>query len=91
MSVPVFDLLQQLDPAAHTDRAKTHPAAWNGNEHPLDESLAGRFEEWQRSCGLFSRGLGGSHGPYRIWANSGPASLSPRLTSPPTSRWGSST
>lgn len=48
MPVPVFDLLKLLDSAADPNRAKIHLAGWNGKEHPLDEYLAGRFEEWQR-------------------------------------------
>ena len=48
MPVPVFDLLKLLDPAISPAQAKIHLAGWNGKEHPLDEYLAGRFEEWQR-------------------------------------------
>jgi hypothetical protein len=66
MASPVLDLPELLDPAADPDRAKAHPAEWNGKEHLLDEYFAGRFEEWQRSCGLLSRDLVGSHGPQRI-------------------------
>lgn len=48
MPVPVFHLLKLVDSQLSPDLAKIHLAGWNGKEHPLDEYLAGRFEEWQR-------------------------------------------
>src|SRR5262245_27508465 len=48
MPIPVFDLLKLVDSQIDPNRAKIHLAGWNGKEHPLDEYLAGRFEEWQR-------------------------------------------
>lgn len=44
----VFDLISVLLPNFRHDRAKVHLASWNGIEHPIDEYIAGRFDEWQR-------------------------------------------
>lgn len=45
MPVPAFDLLKLAYPTADPTQAKVHLAGWHGREHPLDEYLAGRFEE----------------------------------------------
>lgn len=44
----LFDLLCLQNPALIPERCKIHLASHNGNEYPLDEYLAGRFNEWQR-------------------------------------------
>ena len=43
-----FDFLALQLPGLKPRQAKLHLATWNGNERPLDEYLAGRFNEWQR-------------------------------------------
>jgi hypothetical protein len=48
MPVPAIDLLRLVDSSITPSEAKIHLAGWNGREHPLDEYLAGNFEEWQR-------------------------------------------
>jgi hypothetical protein len=48
MPVPVFDLLKLVDPQIDPNQAKVHLAGPYAKKHPLDEFLAGRFEEWQR-------------------------------------------
>ena len=37
-----------MDPGVSPACTKIHLATWNGEENPLDEFLAGRFDEWQR-------------------------------------------
>jgi hypothetical protein len=44
----LFDLLKLEAETPPANECKIHLAVWNGNEHPLDEFLAGRFIEWQR-------------------------------------------
>lgn len=46
--LPVFDLLRLVDSRVTPDQCKLHFAQYNGNEHPLEEFLGGRFDEWQR-------------------------------------------
>lgn len=43
----LFQVLQTLDPSLDPSDCKLHLACWNGHEHPIDEYLEGRFEEWQ--------------------------------------------
>lgn len=44
----IFSLLSLLDANITPERTKIHLATFNGEEHPLDVYLAGRFDEWQR-------------------------------------------
>lgn len=44
----LFDLLPLWEPTFTATQAKIHLARYNGNERPIDEFLAGRWEEWQR-------------------------------------------
>lgn len=44
----VFDMVRLLVPELEPNKTKIHLAGWNGIQDPLDEFLAGRFEEWQR-------------------------------------------
>lgn len=43
----LFRLLKLYIENLSQNDCKFHLAVWNGNENPLDEYLAGRFEEWQ--------------------------------------------
>ena len=43
----LFDLLNLKNPQISPTDCKLHLACWNGNENPIDEYLAGTFEEWQ--------------------------------------------
>src|ERR1700756_1084634 len=43
----LFQILQLLDDQVVPERCKVHLAGWNGKEDPLDEYLAGRFDDWQ--------------------------------------------
>jgi hypothetical protein len=36
-----------LDEELQPRKAKIHLATWDGKKNPLDEYLAGQFEEWQ--------------------------------------------
>jgi hypothetical protein len=45
--VRLFDVLQVLDAEVAPTSCKIHLAVWNGKQDPLDEYLAGRFDEWQ--------------------------------------------
>ncbi|MFO7696150.1 MAG: GIY-YIG nuclease family protein, partial [Anaerolineae bacterium] len=47
VSMLLFQLLQTLDADLAPKRCKVHLAGWNGQEDPLDEYLAGRFDRWQ--------------------------------------------
>lgn len=44
----IFDMIRLLAPDLDPHKTKIHLASWNGVHFPLDEFLAGRFEEWQR-------------------------------------------
>lgn len=43
----LFEILRLLDPAITPDRCKLHLAVWNGTDDPLDQYLAGQFDDWQ--------------------------------------------
>lgn len=43
----LFQILQLLDDQVLPERCKVHLAGWNGKEDPLDEYLAGGFDDWQ--------------------------------------------
>jgi hypothetical protein len=57
--VRLFQLLQALDPVVAPEMCKIHLAVWNGQQNPLDEYFAGRFDDWQSWQGRrnFERGL----------------------------------
>lgn len=44
----LFDLLPLWEPSFAASRAKVHLGRYNGKDRPIDEFLAGRWEEWQR-------------------------------------------
>lgn len=44
----IFDMIGLLTPDLEPQQTKIHLAGWNGINDPLDEFVAGRFEEWQR-------------------------------------------
>ncbi len=44
----LFEILTLSYPTLSPKHSKIHLAGWNGEDDPLDEYLAGRFEEWQR-------------------------------------------
>jgi hypothetical protein len=46
--VRLFDLLPLWEPGFTAIQAKIHLGRYNGNERPIDEFLAGRWDEWQR-------------------------------------------
>lgn len=43
----LFDLLKMWEPTFTPTTAKVHLARHNGEEHPLDVFLEGRFDRWQ--------------------------------------------
>lgn len=43
----LFDILKLKIPSLKPEDCKIHLAVWNGNEHPLEEFIQGRFQEWQ--------------------------------------------
>lgn len=47
-ALALIDLLHLLDPELQPEQTKIHLASHNGREDPIDEYLAGTFEEWQR-------------------------------------------
>lgn len=44
----LFKLLSLYDADITPKQSKVHLATWNGEQHPIDVYLAGKFEDWQR-------------------------------------------